>query len=282
MQLFRQKKTLRDYLSAIKTDSKSVGFVPTMGALHEGHLSLVKQAWSANDVVVVSIFVNPTQFDNPEDLEKYPVNFEEDIEKLRSITDALIVFMPRVDDIYDKNIKAAVFDFGGLEFEMEGKYREGHFNGVATIVKKLLEAVQPDRAYFGEKDYQQLLIVKSLVKLYHLPVHIIACPTQREAGGLAMSSRNERLSATMRKKAAFIYKTLVAARERFRKKSIREVKVWVADQFENHTDFSLEYVEIADAETLRPVQRKAKGKKYRIFIAVYANHVRLIDNIALN
>ncbi len=282
MQHFHHKKTLRNHLSEIRSDAESIGFVPTMGALHSGHLSLVETAFRENNIVVVSIFVNPTQFDNSEDLEKYPRNLEEDLGKLRGVSDEIIVFIPSANDIYDNAISAAVFDFDGLESEMEGKYREDHFNGVATIVKKLFEAVQPDKAYFGEKDYQQLLIVKKLVSKYKLPIQITGCPIAREANGLAMSSRNERLPLITREKAAVIYSTLLEAREKFKTEAPSDIKKQITNQFKNHELFSLEYIEIADAETLKPATKKETGKKYRIFIAVYANVVRLIDNIALN
>ena len=282
MSLFRYKKTLLEHLEADRIHSKSIGFVPTMGALHKGHLSLVKRAVKENDVVVVSIFVNPTQFDHPDDLEKYPGNLEDDLEKLYETDPGIIIFAPAAGDIYNNNISADTFNFGGLENEMEGKYRNDHFNGVATVVKKFFEIIMPHNAYFGEKDYQQLLIVKKLAQQYKLPVKVTGCPIEREAHGLAMSSRNERLSATMRAKASFIYATLMAAREKFRTENGNAVKDWVIHQFKDNDDFSLEYVEIADAETLKPIKTKAKDRKYRIFIAVYAAPVRLIDNIALN
>ena len=282
MRLFHHKKTLKKYLASVKAQGKSLGFVPTMGALHSGHLAIVKRAARENDAVVVSIFVNPTQFDNPEDLEKYPRTLEADTGKLSCTYPGVIVFAPAADEVYEKGIGPEKFYFGGLEDEMEGKYRKDHFNGVATVVKKLLEIVMPQRAYFGEKDYQQLLIVKALVKQGNFPVEVIGCPIEREPHGLAMSSRNERLPESTRNKAAFIYETLTAAKEKWKTESPEAVKAWVTHQFKNQPAFTLEYVEIADAETLQPLTTKRNNRKYRIFTAVYADTVRLIDNIALN
>ena len=282
MSLFYHKKMLQKYLEEIRENAAGIGFVPTMGALHEGHLSIVKRAVKENDVTVVSIFVNPTQFDKPDDLEKYPRALEKDIEKLYEADPRMLIYIPEADDIYGAQVVASTFNFGGLEDEMEGKYRKDHFNGVATVVKKLFEIVMPHRAYFGEKDYQQLLIVKKLTEQLHLPVEITGCLTAREAHGLAMSSRNERLSPEVRKEASFIYNTLMKAREKFESEDAVAVKNWVVYEFENNSNFTLEYVEIADAETLKPVKAKLKDRKYRIFAAVHADGVRLIDNIALN
>ncbi len=282
MNVFYQKADIKRFIKAKKDLNKSVGFVPTMGALHAGHLGLVKKALSENDFVIVSIFVNPTQFDNQEDLVKYPRTLEADVEKLHNLDRNIAVFAPTPEDIYGSNVTSETFDFDGLEFEMEGKFRTGHFDGVGTIVKKLFEAVTPDNAYFGEKDFQQLLIVKKLASKYHLPVNVVGCPIEREAHGLAMSSRNERLPASTRTEASFIYETLQKARMQFGTKSAMKVKEWVYKQFKSHSTFSLEYFEIADASTLKPVKRKYKNKKYRAFIAVYANDIRLIDNIPLN
>ena len=282
MPVFRYKKMLRKSLSEIKEQGKITGFVPTMGALHRGHLSIVERSVSENDVSVVSIFVNPTQFDNPDDLKKYPRTLEEDIEKLYAIDREIIIFTPSPDDVYDDDVSAGTFYFDGLEHEMEGKYREDHFNGVATVVKKLFEIVMPHKAYFGEKDYQQLLIVKKLTEQTGLPINIIGFPIAREAHGLAMSSRNERLSPAIRKEASYIYEALLNAKELFKTESAATVKQQLAHQFKSTENFSLEYVEIADAETLKPLTTTGKDGKYRIFIAVYAEGVRLIDNIALN
>ena len=275
------KKELKSHLpSSLKKES--VGLVPTMGALHTGHLSLVSKAISENKKVVVSIFVNPTQFDNSEDLEKYPKTLEADIALLVTISEEIIVFAPTIEEIYADNVKTKSYEFQGLDEVMEGEFRDDHFNGVGTIVEALLKLVKPHRAYFGEKDFQQLQIIKKMVELEKIPSKIIGCPIVREQSGLAMSSRNERLSKLMRKEAAFIYKTLKKAKNKFGTNSAQYVKEWVKEKFDKHPQLKLEYIEIADVETLKPVLKKQKSKKYRAFIAVYADDVRLIDNIALN
>ncbi|MCQ0111663.1 pantoate--beta-alanine ligase [Zhouia amylolytica] len=282
MKIFKQKQPLSSFLKEERMKSKTVGLVPTMGALHSGHMSLVKRASAENNLVVVSIFVNPTQFDNKSDLEKYPRFLEKDLETLKKVNSEVIVFTPSVEEIYANNINAQKFDYDGLEHEMEGKFRNGHFDGVGTIVKQLLEIVDPHKAYFGEKDYQQLLIIKKLVEKNHMPVEIVGCPIERENNGLAMSSRNERLPSETRKKASFIFKTLLEAKEKFGTESALDVTNWIKEKFKQEPLFDLEYIEIANADTLEPIERKRDNEKYRAFIAVYADSVRLIDNIALN
>jgi pantoate--beta-alanine ligase len=282
MQVFKTGKDLEQYTNTLKNPDFSLGFVPTMGALHEGHLSLIKQALDKNSFAVVSIFVNPTQFDNAEDLTKYPRTLDQDLDLLKTLSDNIIVYAPSVGDIYKDSIASKHFDFNGLEHEMEGKFRDGHFDGVGTVVKKLLKIVKPDNAYFGEKDFQQLQIIKTLVEKYQIPVKIIGCEIHREPNGFAMSSRNERLSSSARKDAGFIYKMLKEAKEKFGTKSANEVVKWVEKQFSNHRSLTLEYFTIADETTLKPIKRKNKQKKYRAFIAVYVENIRLIDNIALN
>ena len=280
MKFYNTNNALQEDILKLKNKT-TIGFVPTMGALHEGHLSLIKKAKKGNDFIVVSIFVNPTQFDKQEDLDQYPRTLEKDLVLLESV-DCDAVFVPAVDDIYNDQILAGDFDFGGLEFEMEGKHRIGHFNGVGTIVKKLFDIVKPNKAYFGEKDFQQLQIIRNMVKKNHIPVEIIGCKIFREKDGLAMSSRNVRLSEDQRKMAPFIFKTLKKAKQKFKKNSISEVIKWVQNEFENNSILKLEYFEIANIETLKPTKRKSKKVKYRGFIAAFAGNVRLIDNIALN
>ncbi len=282
MMVFNQKEALKKYLSNLIKNDKTTGFVPTMGALHNGHLSLVARALAENNVAVVSIFVNPTQFNNTDDLVNYPKTLHSDVAKLQTLSEEIIVFAPAVTEIYVDGITSEVFDFDGLDTEMEGKHRENHFNGVATVLKKLFEIVEPTHAYFGEKDYQQLQIVKKLVEKQQLLVKIIGCNIVREANGLAMSSRNERLESETRQKAGFIYKTLVKAKENFATKTISELLKWVTDAFKKNHLFQLEYVEVTDADSLKPIRKKIENKTYRIFIAVYAKDVRLIDNIVLN
>lgn len=282
MPIFYGKAELTDYLKSVTTLNSTIGFVPTMGALHLGHLSLMEKSLAENDYTVVSIFVNPTQFNNAEDLAKYPRTLEEDTQKISVLSERIILYAPEVDDIYEKNVASQAFDFDGLENQMEGKFRPGHFNGVGTIVKRLFEIVQPSNAYFGEKDFQQLQIVKKMVIKNHLNVNIIGCPIFREANGLAMSSRNERLTATQRKEASIIYKTLKNAKEKFETDSAKSVAEWVKKTFEKNPIFELEYFQIAEEDTLLPCLRKNKNKKYRAFIAVFVNNIRLIDTISLN
>jgi len=280
---FHNKTELSTHISALKTKGNLIGFVPTMGALHHGHLSLVNKGLSENDLIVVSIFVNPTQFDNKEDLVKYPRTLEADIALLKTVSDdKIMVYAPSVEDIYGNQIKSNAFTFDGLEHEMEGAFRNGHFDGVGTIVKRLFEIVKPDSAYFGEKDFQQLQIIKKLVELHHLPVKVMGCPIHRADDGLAMSSRNERLTSEHRTIAPFIYKTLETAKIKFGTKSAKTVTEWVEKQFKKQTLLELEYFIIADIKTLKPVKRKSTQKTYRAFVAVYADDIRLIDNIALN
>lgn len=282
MFVFAKKADLAQHLAQIGTTQKTIGLVPTMGALHQGHLSLLQKSCSENEITVISIFVNPTQFNNPEDLEKYPRHVDRDIEKIRTVSEDILVFAPTVEDIYEGNTTAGAFEYDGLEFQMEGAHRPGHFDGVGTIVKKLFEIVAPTNAYFGEKDFQQLQIVKKLVEKYDIPVTIVGCPIHREANGLAMSSRNERLTNEAREEASLIYKTLLEAKQKFNTQSANDVTDYVTRTFAKYPAFELEYFEIADEATLLPVKRKSSDKKYRGFIAVYINNVRLIDNIALN
>ena len=282
MKVFTKKRELEKLIPSFKKENKTIGLVPTMGALHQGHLSLVKKALADNDEVFVSIFVNPTQFNNKNDLLKYPRTLEKDLELLKTVDKKIIVFAPSIDDIYDDNVNAVQFNFGGLEFEMEGEFRGGHFDGVGTIVKELLHIVKPTNAYFGEKDFQQLQIIKKLVENFNIPVKIIGCKIHREPNGLAMSSRNIRLKPNYKKAAPFIYKTLKTAKLKFGTKSAAYVTKWVKKQFAGHDLLKLEYFRIANVDTLKEVKRKSKNKKYRAFIAVYADDVRLIDNIALN
>ena len=282
MLLFRRKKDLIAHLATLKNTSTSVGLVPTMGALHEGHLAIVKKAISETKVVVVTIFVNPTQFDNQDDLNKYPDTLDSDLEALKTISEELIVFAPAVAELYSNNISSKEYDFDGLDTTMEGKFRSNHFLGVATVVEKLFSIVKPNKAYFGEKDFQQLLIIKKLIEITNMPIEVIGCPIVREPHGLAMSSRNERLPKDLRIKASFIYETLLAAKEIFGMKSATNAMNWVKNKFDKQPEFDLEYINITDQDTLNPVKRKQNNTKYRAFIAVYVNGVRLIDNIALN
>lgn len=283
LKIFTKKEAITAAIDTYKAEQLAIGFVPTMGALHHGHLALVQKALNNNDKVVVSIFVNPTQFDNSKDLEKYPRTLENDVKLLETVSkDRIEVYAPTVDDIYEGKTISEKFDFDGLEFEMEGRFRHGHFDGVGTIVKRFFEIVKPHNAYFGEKDFQQLAIIKKLVEKHDIPVTIVGCPIHREASGLAMSSRNTRLKPEYKKAAPFIYETLTAANKHFGTKSANKVSEWVEKQFAKHDILELEYFIIADVETLKTVKRKSNKKTYRAFIAVYADDIRLIDNIDLN
>ncbi|MFN4076121.1 MAG: pantoate--beta-alanine ligase [Cloacibacterium sp.] len=279
MKVLKSKKTLIDYVERQREMGKKIGFAPTMGALHEGHLSLYKAAKKENDEVISSIFVNPTQFNNPDDFQKYPKTLEKDLELLeKAEIDA--VYIPNVEEMYPDGLNSKKYDFDGLENEMEGKYRPGHFDGVGTIVEELFRQVQPHNAYFGEKDYQQLAIIKKMVEKTKLPVKIHEVPTLREEDGLAMSSRNVRLTETQRKEATIIYETLEKVKEWFKVLSVEEIKQRVLEIFRN-SNFELEYFVIADEETLKEANAIDEDKKYRAFIVAYAGEVRLIDNMHL-
>jgi len=243
-------------------------------------LALVKASLRDNAQTVVSIFVNPTQFDNKDDLKKYPRNLFEDIRLLKQLSNNIVVYHPSATDFYDGNIKSDHFNFDGLEHEMEGKYRKGHFDGVGTVVKKLFEIVQPNRAYFGEKDFQQLQIIKKLVEKEKMPIEIIPVGIYREDDGLAMSSRNRRLTAEHRAAAPYIYEVLQDAKQLFADKSIEEIKSFVEQKIAENPLLKLEYFEIADEKTLQSATKKIIGNKYRGFIVVFAGEIRLIDNIA--
>lgn len=279
MKVLKSKKTLIDYVERQREMGKKIGFAPTMGALHEGHLSLYKAAKKENDEVISSIFVNPTQFNNPDDFQKYPKTLEKDLELLEKAgVDA--VYVPNVEEMYPDGLNSKKYDFEGLENEMEGKYRPGHFDGVGTIVEELFRQVQPHNAYFGEKDYQQLAIIKKMIEKTKLPVKIHGVPTLREEDGLAMSSRNVRLTETQRKEATIIYETLEKVKEWFKVISLEEIKQRVTDIFRN-SNFELEYFVIADEKTLKETDFFYKDKNYRAFIVAYADTVRLIDNMHL-
>ena len=253
-----------------------------MGALHSGHLSLYEHARKDNDIVISSIFVNPTQFNNPEDLEKYPRTIDKDINLLKEHGFVDAVYIPTINDIYPNGAQSKQYDFGGLESEMEGKFRPGHFDGVGTVVEELLRQVQPNRAYFGEKDFQQLAIIKKLIEITGLPVEIYGIPIVREENGLALSSRNQRLSPERREEAKLIYETLTKANEDFKAgKNPSEIRRAVAQTFDNIKDYTLEYISIADEETLREAHEFLPSKSYRAFIVVVVDGVRLIDNLHL-
>lgn len=279
MQVLEKIKDTKDFIQAKKQEGKSIGFVPTMGALHEGHLSLMDYANNENDIVVVSVFVNPAQFNNPDDLKKYPRDLKGDLHKMEK-KGIDMVFSPPVNEIYPDNEIKKTYHFGHLDKIMEGLYRPGHFNGVALVVHKLFEIISPHRAYFGEKDYQQLAVIKKLVEQENLQIEVIGCPIVRESDGLAMSSRNKRLSEEEREVAPVLYQTLKKAYEMKREKTVNEVKRFVEQEINNTNGMELEYFEIADSKTLTPVEEWKQSESPRAFIAAYLGNVRLIDNMA--
>lgn len=264
--------------SFLKRENRNnIGFVPTMGALHEGHLSLVKRCLEENDICVVSIFVNPTQFNNKQDLKAYPRTPQVDIDLLEK-EGCQIIFMPEVDEMYPTPDKRK-FNFGSLEDVMEGKHRPGHFNGVAQVVSKLFEIVQPDSAYFGEKDFQQLAIIREMTLQLGLPIRIVQMSILRESNGLAMSSRNTRLSKEARKRAALINTVLRKSSTFIPNKNVEEVKNWLENEIKKETLFQLDYFEIADGNTLQSITAWDESNYIVACIAVYCEDIRLIDNI---
>jgi len=279
MKVFSTIKETTLYLDKLRSEGRSIGFVPTMGALHEGHLSLMRCAKKENDALVVSIFVNPIQFNNIEDLKKYPRTLEEDIKKLETVQ-CDVLFAPDDSEMYPEKVDHQ-YDFGQLDKVMEGAFRPGHFNGVAIVVKKLFDIVQPDRAYFGEKDFQQLAIIKKLVEMEKIPVQIIGCPIVREPDGLAMSSRNRLLNEKERKTAPFIYKTLQEAKRRRDHICANPLRQMIINRFEGNEHFKLEYFDIVDDKTLQPINAWNNKVGTVACVAVWLGNVRLIDNIRI-
>ena len=261
--------------------SVTVGLVPTMGCLHEGHASLIQKALSDNDIAIVSIFINPTQFENPDDLKKYPRNVERDIKIIKSISKNILVYIPKSYDIYKSSISASSYDFGIIGEIMEAKHRIGHFNGVATVVEKLFTLFKPDKAYFGEKDFQQLQIVKLLVKQKNIKTKIIGCPILRRNNGLAMSSRNKLLNNEEVNKASFIFKQLQLAKSLWKKKSANEIIKKIEASFLEKNYFKLCYFDIRHESSLLNAKKKSE-KKARAFIATKLGEIRLIDNLLLD
>ncbi len=268
-------------LTEWKSLKLSVGFVPTMGALHQGHISLIERAISENDKVVCSIFVNPTQFNDPKDLENYPNQIENDLVILKK-AGCDLVFTPKVTEMYPQGNEVLQFELNGLDALMEGAHRAGHFDGVCTIVSKLFKLIQPKNAYFGQKDFQQLAIIRQLNKNQKFNINIVGCPIIREEDGLAMSSRNALLSIEERITAAEIYRILLLAQAQFSKWSIEEVKSFTTIELNAISAFSIDYVEIVHAQTLQPLSNLEKNKPAILCLAVFLGSVRLIDNILLN
>ncbi|MCF2221333.1 pantoate--beta-alanine ligase [Chryseobacterium sp. PS-8] len=282
MEVLKSKKVLQDFIERQKEMGKKIGFAPTMGALHNGHLSLYKTAREENDLVVSSIFVNPTQFNNPEDLEKYPRDINRDISILEKSGLVDAVYIPEVTDIYPEKTESKHYDFDGLENEMEGKSRPGHFDGVGTVVEELFRQIKPDNAYFGEKDFQQLAIIKKMIEKKKLLINIKGVPIYRAENGLALSSRNQRLHEDRREASAVIYETLKKVNDWFRVITVPEIKNRVQDIFDQQRGMQLEYFLIADEKTLKETDFFYKDRKFRAFIVVVVDGVRLIDNMHLD
>ncbi len=271
---------LQQKLHSHKENGLSIGFVPTMGALHAGHISLVERAAGENDIVVVSIFVNPTQFNNPDDLRNYPRTLESDTALLRKFK-CDIVFAPDEKTIYPEP-DTRTFSFGRLEQVMEGRHRPGHFTGVARVVSKLFSMVKPHRAYFGEKDFQQLAIIQNMVDQMKFDIIIVPCPIIREEDGLAMSSRNALLSQAQRKIAPTIYQTMKKVEKKYNTHTINQLKDYFKEAVELSPLLKIEYVEFADESTLEPIDQKLDKQQVRLFVAVLAGDIRLIDNLKIN
>lgn len=280
MKVINKTSDLQAIIEQFKNDGKSIGLVPTMGALHKGHLSLVKNSISNNDITVVSIFVNPTQFNNPNDLASYPRTVEKDLELLQTIG-CDVVFAPEADDIYSKSETDSrfEFDFEGLDKVMEGKFRPGHFNGVVQIVSKLFDLVRPDRAYFGEKDFQQLAIIRLMTRRYNLPIEIVPCPIVREDSGLALSSRNSLLKDNEKQVAQHIYAVLNESRQFVPQTEVEELKQCVIAAIEQKPELKVEYFDIVDGHTLKSIGKWDECDYVVGCITVFCGNVRLIDNI---
>lgn len=279
MKIIDNIKEIQSKVLDIRNSGLSVGFVPTMGALHQGHLSLLERSVSDSDISICSIFVNPIQFNNNKDLEKYPRTFDDDCQLLEN-AHCDIVFAPSVGEMYPEKVKAS-YDFGRLEQLMEGEHRPGHFNGVAVVVKKLLEICLPHKAYFGEKDFQQLMIIRELVKKEHFDIEIIGCPIIREPDGLAMSSRNVRLTTTQRALAPEIFNTLEWMKRKAGKLSVPVILEQAQTRLGNLPGIEVEYIQLADENTLVSVNGWNDAENIRAFIALFLGEVRLIDNMKI-
>jgi pantoate--beta-alanine ligase len=278
MLIFNTISETQNYLKTQQSAGKTIGFVPTMGALHAGHISLIEQAKTENDLAVCSIFVNPTQFNNPEDLKKYPRTLESDCQLLTP-AGCDVVFAPSAEEMYP-SLSQLRMDFGTLETVMEGKFRPGHFNGVGIVVSKLFNIVKPDKAYFGLKDLQQVAVIRRMVQDLSFDLEIIPCSTLRETDGLAMSSRNTRLSPEARTLAPHIYQVLALAKDQLKAgRTAKDTQEAVGQHFAHIPEFELEYFEVSNFDTLLPVEAKIEDGKTALCIAAFLGGVRLIDNI---
>jgi len=277
LKIFTTKEALRQHLTHLRTSDKTTGFVPTMGALHQGHLSLIEQAQKENDVIVASIFVNPSQFNDPKDLEKYPRTIEADIKLLEQVK-CDILFNPAVNEIYDDNEQWHL-DIGEAEHLLEGKFRPGHYQGVTQVVYKLFNIVNPNTAYFGQKDYQQFLIISKMVQMLNMPVKLVMCPIKREADGLAMSSRNVHLTKEDRQHALILSKALNRVKQNFNSNNIPQLKKDAGQMISAEPGVQLDYFEIVDGDTLHPADQNTKNVV--ALVAAKVGNTRLIDNVLL-
>ena len=281
MIIFKNIPDFKNHLRKLKNDNFRIGFVPTMGALHDGHISLIKKSLLENDYSVVSIFINPTQFNDINDFESYPNDISKDIQLLDSISENIILFNPDADEIYSGKVFSDSYDFGDLDKYMEGEHRKGHFQGVATVVHKLFEIVMADNVYFGEKDFQQLRIIEDLVQKNGYKLNVIRCKTIRQNDGLALSSRNKKLDIYSQNIATNLFKALSFAKKNFDTLDLEIIYAKVEDLLQNFPQISVDYFAIADENDLKPIKHKKKNQKYRAFIAADISGVRLIDNIKL-
>ena len=281
MQVVKKINSLNQILEKSRTRNKSIGFVPTMGALHAGHLSLVKLAQKDCDIVVCSIFINPTQFNDSSDLENYPSNIEEDILLLEEQS-CDILFIPNVQEMYPQGPVTEQYLLNGIDKVLEGRKRPGHFDGVCTIVHRLFSIVKPNTAYFGEKDFQQVAVIRQMVNSLSLPIQINTGKTIREKEGLAKSSRNTLLSTTQRKKAAHVYSSLQKIKSLYGKIDCTQLKEMIKDDLNQVQDMRLDYIEIVNPHTFSPMQGKGTNEEAVALIAVFLGKVRLIDNLSLN
>ncbi len=277
MEIFESVYSIEQKITALKNSGKVIGFVPTMGALHQGHLSLIEIAGKAADVVVVSIFVNPTQFNNPDDLKRYPRDLQRDVDMLNNSACELL-FVPTVKEIYPEPDQR-VFEFGLLDKVMEGKFRPGHFNGVAQVVSRLFDIVKPHKAFFGEKDFQQLAVIREMVRQLNYNIEIVACPIVRETDGLAMSSRNMLLSENKRKKAPIIADSLFESCNFATANDVEKTKKFVIERINASSELEVEYFEIVDGNTLQSISNWNESDYVVGCIAVFAGEIRLIDNV---
>jgi pantoate--beta-alanine ligase len=276
------KSEVKNELKANIANKDIIGLVPTMGSLHKGHLSLIKTAVENCNQVWVSIFINPTQFNNESDLKNYPKNIKKDINLIKSVSKKIKVFCPEINEMYEKGLNYNQYNFNGIDSKLEGKYRKGHFNGVATIVSKLFELFKPNQAFFGEKDFQQTQIVKRLIDLEKHKTKLIICPTVREKNGLAMSSRNNLLSQKNRENSSIIFHNLNYVKTHFKKTDFDQIISKCIKSINSYDGFKTEYFEIVDSFSLSKQKKYCENKSYRVFVSVIVDEVRLIDNILLN